>query len=707
MMIVPLIKLGLMFFAGREVLQLLGDADDPEETKGAGGGDAADDDGAARSEAEVEVEVVREEDATTRSEVDALGGSVAVAATALASSLLGVKFAAARILTYPLLFGNMWPTARASYRSFRERGKVDFATLVTVGTALELLLGYVSLSALGWLIFSLGCALQSRSRRATEADVRRIFHQIGETAWVLRGDVEIEIAIEAIDESDRVVVHAGESIPVDGRIESGVIAVDQRALTGESRLQELGVGDEVFAATLVLSGHAVIAPLHTGAATVAARVEALLAETESFEQSIRGEAEKEAERSLRPTAAMMAFGLVTQGPRGLVSGYYTNCTELAWLGSPLSMVNTIQEAARSSIVIKDGRSLSLLNDIDTVVFDKTGTLTLNSFVVAEVRGYGGADRALILRIAAALERHQHHPIAAAILAADQSLAEELAEAEDLTTTIGYGVRGRVDGRDALLGSARYMEAEGVEFPEGAADEVSAESHHTRIVLALDGVCAGIIDLVPELREEALDLLAGLRARGMEILMVTGDDEAPSAALARRLGITRYRARALPEDKHAIICELQRAGHRVCFVGDGINDGVAMRRANVSVSMTGASFVAIESAQVLLKTGSLRELESLFDLAATFASEQRIILQTSRVLSVGSSAALLLFGLTPALATLIYVGGFGLTVVTASLPRLRGALGDGLRADAGDGRPQPRSRSEKVLKGHLEEDKSHA
>jgi len=606
--------------------------------------------------------------------LDRIESSLGWSMGALALSTIGLAFPLARLASLPLIVTGMLPVIRNSWRGAREGRVFDYSTMVVVGTSIELVLGYNFLSSLNWIVYTTGKRLQAAAKRRNEAELAlRVGPRVGH-AWVLHDGVEVEVPLTEVRLEDRVVVQTGDVIPVDGHIVEGVIAVDQRALTGESRLSELGVGDRVLAATVVLGGTATLAPERTGSETLAARFEALLARTDSYEQQLVSAAAAESNRSVRPTFALMGTCALGSGLTGAVSGYWANSADLAWLGSPYLVMNTMHAAAGAAIVIKDGRTLEQLPHVDTVVFDKTGTLTLGAFELERIHGLGAETEDELLALAAALEHHQQHPIAKAILAAAAQAGVVALEAEELELALGYGLRARVQGRAVTLGGARFMDHEGVVLPPelGAEIERATARGHSLVYLGLEGRCAAILELAPLLRPEAPAVLASLRARGLEIVMVSGDDEGPSAALAARLGITRFHAGALPEGKGEIIEALQAEGRRVCFIGDGINDGLALRRAHVSISMIGATAVALENAQIVLESGSLQQLDTLFELASSFGRSQRTILGAARAITVVGGVAVMFFGMGLPGVVVLYSAGVGLTFFTSTRP-LRAAL----------------------------------
>ena len=604
---------------------------------------------------------------------EAIDESFGVSVGALALSLMGNVVPFARLVSVPLLIVGIVPSAREAWHNVRETKKIDYVGLTTVGTFLEISLGYTSLAAFGWIVFTGGQHLQLLTRRKIERKIDDAVENMNERVWVYRDEVEVEVPIKDLSLDDVVILRAGDPVPVDGVIIEGAIAVDQRALTGESRPVERVVGEEVYAATLVLSGTARVQPDRTGADTLAGRTANLMARAESFEQGLRDRAEREAELTVRPTMLLMGLGALGGGPVSALAGFWSNASELSWFGLPYSVMNTVEEAARSTILIKDGRSLDELCHVDTVVFDKTGTLTLDTYVVDRVHPCADYDERELLGFAASLEQRQDHPVARAIISAAKRNGVQIDAPRDLETAVGLGLRGRLHGLALVLGSARLMAAHEIDISvvEDLSWVVEARGH-SAIYIAVEGQCVGMLELAPELRPEVFEVLERLRVRGLDLMMVSGDAQAPCAALAAELGIGSYYAETLPEDKARIISELQAHGRRVCFIGDGINDGLALKTANVSISMSGASTLAVDNAQILMQSGSLEQLDELFSLAKRFEREQRVIAGIARGVTFASGLGFLLLGLELPVIVWIYLAAAGSTLAVSSLPRLRSA-----------------------------------
>ena len=477
--------------------------------------------------------------------------------------------------------------------------------------------GYFFLFGLNTFVFLLARTLLDKVKRDSRADYTDIFRQQARTVWVRVDGEEIERRLDAVKVDDLVSIAAGQTIPVDGRIAEGAATIDQHILTGEAVPAEKGVGDAVFALTVVLSGKIWVRVEKTGAATAAAQVARVLSNTVDFKTGRQLRAEHVADRLVAPTflSGLVAWPLLGAGAgAALLDAHPKYKTTLA---SSLGLLNYFKLAAREGLLIKDGRTLELLNDVDTVVFDKTGTLTLGQPHVRRLYTRGSHAAADILRLAAAAEQHQSHPVAAAIMHAARTRGLSVPSIDEAEYKLGYGITVTAERSVVCVGSMRFMEMEGIALPP-AMVELQTRCHgegHSLVLVAIDGDVAGAIELHTTVRPEAKLIVQGLRRRNItSMYIISGDHETPTRRLAETLGIEHYFAETLPENKAALIEGLQQAGKVICYVGDGINDSIAMKKSHVSVSLRGASTLAVDTAEVILLDESLNQLGRLFDIA---------------------------------------------------------------------------------------------
>jgi Cu2+-exporting ATPase len=275
--------------------------------------------------------------------------------------------------------------------------------------------------------------------------------------------------------------------------------------------------------------------------------------------------------------------------------------------------------AERGVLIKDGRALERLAGVDTVVFDKTGTLTLERQHVVTVHALAPFGEAELLTLAAAAEQRQSHPIAQAILTAASERQLALPDLDDAEVELGLGLRAQIGDQAVRIGSERFLAQNDLELPADLA-ELQAAAHargHGMVFVAVAAAVAGAIELAAVSRPEALATVAWLRLRGLSLYILSGDQEAPTANLAKELGMDGWFANTLPEQKANRIQALQEQGKRVCFIGDGINDAIALRQADVSISLRGATTVATDAAQVVLMEDDLNQLKLLWELAEGF------------------------------------------------------------------------------------------
>jgi Cu2+-exporting ATPase len=393
--------------------------------------------------------------------------------------------------------------------------------------------------------------------------------------------------------------------------------IDQHSLTGESTPAEKGVGDRVFASTLMVAGKVLVRVESSGGDTTSAKIGKILCDSAGYKLLSQNRAERLADKAVIPTMALAATALVTVGPAGGVAVLNSEFGTGIRMAAPLAMLTSLTLCAHKGILVKDGRALELMNDIDTVLFDKTGTLTREQPEVGRIIACDGFTSETVLRFAAAAENKFAHPIAKAILEKFKESGLPLPTCDDSKYQVGYGITVGIAGKLVRVGSARFMKSEGIVLPPVAAEALD-QAHcegHTVVFVSADDRLAGAIELRASPRPEAREIIAGLRKRGIKhIAIISGDHEAPTRKLATELGMDEFFAGVLPADKASYVERLQKKGRKVCFVGDGINDSIALKKANVSISLRGASSIATDTAQIVFMEESLAKICELRDIA---------------------------------------------------------------------------------------------
>lgn len=532
-----------------------------------------------------------------------------------------------------------------AYQLVVKEHRFNYRVLVALMTPAVLAGGFIWPAAFGMVLGLINKYLVVRTERRAKQGVADLFGGQARTVWLVIDEVEVETPFERVRIGDIVVIHAGQMIPVDGCVTHGVATVDRQALTGEARPIEIGVGDRVLASTVVLTGRLQVVVETAGDATVAAQITHMLNQTTDFKDALRSRTEVWLNRMVLPLLGLSILALPVAGVSGALAVFWYYPGFRMILFGPLSMLSYLQVAAQQGILVKDGRALESLQAVDTVVFDKTGTLTLAQPTVSRILCANGVSEAELLRYAAAAEAKQSHPIARAILQAAHAYQLDLPQLEDAEYRVGYGLKVQTAGRTALVGSVRLMTLEGFVIPPALVEQqaVSHAQGHSLVLVALDGAVVGAIELQPTIRPEAQAVIQDLHQRGIETVIISGDNEAPTRRLATTLGIDRYFAEVLPEDKANLVQQLQAEGRKVCFVGDGINDSIALKTANVAVSLRGATTIATDMAEIVFMDGTLGQLPSLFDLTHEFAANMRTNLLAATLPGVLGIAGTLLFG----------------------------------------------------------------
>ncbi|MBV8233077.1 MAG: heavy metal translocating P-type ATPase [Planctomycetaceae bacterium] len=471
-------------------------------------------------------------------------------------------------------------------------------------------------AVLCWCL-SFGRVLVKRTRDNSKKLLLNAFGKQPRYVWLCRDGVEVQVSLDKLQKGDIIVVNTGEVVPVDGHVVEGMAMIDQHALTGESTPAEKGVGDRVFASTVMVAGKVYVSVETSGSETASAKISQILNDTAGYKLASQHKGERLADKAVIPTLSVGAVGLATMGPAGAVAVLNSDFGTGIRMAAPLAMLSSLALCANKGVLVKDGRALELMNQVDTVLFDKTGTLTRERPEVGRIIASEGFKPEQILRYAAAAERKFHHPIALAILHKAAELNLVPPPTDETQYKVGYGITVQLDGHTIRVGSRRFLEMEGIPpTPEArvALDEAHREGY-TMVMVGVDDRLGGAIELRAAVRPEVCTIIRGLRERGIKhIAIISGDHEAPTRKLAESLGMDRYFAQVLPADKADYVAKLQKEGCKVCFVGDGINDSIALKKANVSISLRGASSIATDTAHIVFLEEGLAKLCELRDIA---------------------------------------------------------------------------------------------
>lgn len=560
---------------------------------------------------------------------------------------------------------------KQAYMAWKEEQRVNFATLLAVNQTLIWFGGFYTLGGVIFILTTVGQKISYISEARSRTQLVNIFGKLPSYVWILRDGIEIEIPFEQLEVGHVLVIGSGQMIPIDGVVIDGHASIDQHRLTGESQPVEKAVGDPVLAATVVLAGQIQVRVEKAGQATVAAQIGEMLEKTASYQTSITSKAAQLADRSVAPTLGVAGLAALLLGPAGAASITSTMFGLNLWISGPLAIRNFLTVATRRGILIKDGRSLDLLAEIDTVVFDKTGTLTLDQPHVVQIHTFAEVEAQAVLRYAAAVEQRQSHPIARAILAHAAAQEIDLPKIDDSRYEMGYGLQAEIEGKVVRVGSDRFMTLKEIALPSTvhALQERCHAEGHSLVMVAVGEQLVGAIALAPTIRPEARAVLDALRQRKLTCYIISGDQEGPTRSLAQTLGIEHYFANTLPENKAQLVEKLQKEGRAVCFVGDGINDSIALKKANVSVSLRGSTTIAMDTAQIVLMDTTLEQLPLLFQLGREMESNLKTTHTLAIVPGLGIWAGVFFGHLGILGATLIFEASLWVGIANAMRPLL--------------------------------------
>jgi P-type Cu2+ transporter len=507
-------------------------------------------------------------------------------------------------------------------------------------------------------LYAIGQWILERTVVRSRRSLRDLFAPPDQTVRRLQGRRQERVSAASIVAGDTVVLGAGERVPVDGHVIRGEALVDQHTMTGEGLPVERKTRHEVYAGTTVEDGEIVVRVDRVGRDTGLGHIIEAIERAVGEKPEVQIFAQQLANRLVGQT---IFFGLVgaavsrsIDAGLAIVVADYGTATRVA---IPMVALAKVRQAVMEGILLKGPGVLERLARIDTVVFDKTGTLTWGQPEVSRIVSYDGHGGDAILGLAAAAERDVRHPFARAIVRHAERTGIVIPKESGPETRVGLGVAVTVEGEKVLVGSQRFLESQGIDLRQAADDEAEAHARGGSVTLVAVGTrLVGAILLEDALRADAEAAILALRARDTrEIVMVSGDHPEPTRFVARELGVARYHADLLPEDKAALIRELRSQGRVVAMVGDGVNDALALRAANVGIAVQGGAEVVTEAASVVLLRGGLEQVVRALDLgrATIEAYRQTIDLAVYGNLAVAGLASLGFAG--PAGAILISNG----------------------------------------------------
>ncbi|MGD9963605.1 MAG: heavy metal translocating P-type ATPase, partial [Thermoplasmata archaeon] len=534
---------------------------------------------------------------------------------------------------------------RGALRAFRNR-RANMDTLVAVGTSAAFLYSlavtlvpgafsshdvYFDTSAVIITLVLAGKYLELRSRGATSEAIIRLMDLQPQTALKVVGGAEVTVGVDELVEGDVVIVRPGERLPVDGEVVRGVSTVDESLVTGESIPQEKAEGAQVTGGTVNMSGLLSVKATRVGRNTTLAQIVKLVEDAQGTKAPIERFADTVAgyfvPAVLSVSAATFLFwyfigsGLWEVGDAlsfsltAFVAVLVIACPCALGLATPTAIVVGTGRGAQLGILIKDAAALERARDLTTVILDKTGTLTEGEPKVVAVRLGGATSEKELLRLAGSAEKGSEHVLSKAVLVASEAAGVPLEAPGSSTVHPGEGVTAEVGGRSVSVGNRRMMDRLGVPLGGLAAEMDSLQDQGmTVMACAADGLLMGLLGVADTLKPGAKEAVEGLKAMGLKVVMMTGDNERTARAISDQAGISEFRAQVLPADKARAVRAFQEQGEVVAMVGDGINDAPALAQADIGIALGSGTDIALESGNIVLVGGDLRGVASAIKLS---------------------------------------------------------------------------------------------
>ena len=521
-----------------------------------------------------------------------------------------------------------------AYKSLRN-GTANMDVLVAMGTLSAYIYGLIVLAGLIFdfshivgmydyfeaaavilTLITLGKLLEARAKGRTSEAIKKLMGLSPKFATVMRDGEEHEVAIEQLVPGDLVVVRPGERVPVDALVVEGHSSVDESMLTGESMPVNKSTGSEIIGGTINKQGRLVAEASRVGSETALAQIIRLVQEAQGSKAPIQRIVDR-VSGIFVPIVIVMALltlvGWMVIGQTTLTTAMLTTITVLViacpcalGLATPTAIMVGTGRGAEMGVLFKNSEALENAHQLQTITLDKTGTITQGEPIVTDVIATNDFDEMQLLRLTASAERGSEHPLGEAIVRFAKEKQLDLLTPEEFEAEVGRGIRAVIDGQQIVIGSPRYMRELGVTLGdlETSVDSLQ-ENARTAILVLVDNVLAGAIGIADTVKTGSKEAIAKLKAMGLEVVMITGDNQKTADAIAKEVGIERVFAEVLPSDKVAVVKQLQDEGKRVGMVGDGINDAPALAQANVGIAIGTGTDIAMEASDVTLISGDLR------------------------------------------------------------------------------------------------------
>lgn len=483
---------------------------------------------------------------------------------------------------------------------------------------------YFESAAMILTLITIGKYMESRSKSKTTDSLKKLLSLRPAQARVVRDDKEFWLPLEEVRVGDKIRIKPGEIIPVDGKILEGETSIDQASITGESIPVAKAPGDRVISSTLNQTGTILFEASQVGEDTTISQIIALVEDANVSKAPIQRLADKIAGVFVPVVIAiaLVVFAIWFISGAGFefslrlaITVLVISCPCALGLATPVAIMVGSGKGAENGILFKNAEALEVLHEVDTLVLDKTGTITEGKPVVTDIIPLGDYDPQEILSLAASLEQHSEQPLAFAILEKAKEDGTILRAIEDFKSHPGKGVSALLDSETILGGNSKLMTAFGIDISaQEEAIHSLADAGKTPMYFAYDGRLIGLIAARDEPKKTSAKAIEALHKAGLDIMMLTGDNENTASAMADELGLDHYRADVLPQDKHQVIEDLQAQGKKVAMVGDGVNDAPALKRADIGIALGAGTDIAMDSADLVLIKSDLMDVYKAFRLS---------------------------------------------------------------------------------------------